>query len=212
MALMHQTLESVLFDAVKDQSDVRFDTTITALESDDKGVHVKLDDGSQLSCDVLVGADGIHSSVRALVFGGEDAFLWPLGYCVASYRVSDRYQLGPTWTMYLEPGHMVGLYAGDAPGSAFAFFMFETTDRLHVPRAERVPRLQREFEGVGWITRDLLDDAPDGDDVFMDTVAQIQIPRWHEGRVALVGDACDCPTLVKAHPLPWAEHTSSLSV
>jgi 2-polyprenyl-6-methoxyphenol hydroxylase-like FAD-dependent oxidoreductase len=30
--------------------------------------------------------------------------------------------------------------------------------------------------------------------VFMDAPIQIQMPTWHQGRVALVGDACDCPS------------------
>lgn len=49
---------------------------------------------------------------------------------------------------------------------------------------------------MGWITQQLLSDAPDSDTIFMDAVTQIQMPPWHRDRVALVGDACDCPTLI----------------
>ena len=33
----------------------------------------------------------------------------------------------------------------------------------------------------------------------MDAVIQIQLPSWHRGRVVLLGDACDCPTLLSGH-------------
>jgi 2-polyprenyl-6-methoxyphenol hydroxylase-like FAD-dependent oxidoreductase len=91
---------------------------------------------------------------------------------------------------------MVALYAGDRPGSAFAFFMYKASNQAHIPRSRRAATLRREFQGVGWITNDLLDDADAADDIFMDTVAQIVMPKWHSGRVVLIGDACDCPTLV----------------
>jgi 2-polyprenyl-6-methoxyphenol hydroxylase-like FAD-dependent oxidoreductase len=42
-----------------------------------------------LSADVLVGADGIHSGVRALVFGPEEEYLRPLGMRAAAFIVTD---------------------------------------------------------------------------------------------------------------------------
>jgi 2-polyprenyl-6-methoxyphenol hydroxylase-like FAD-dependent oxidoreductase len=56
--------------------------------------------------------------------------------------------------------------------------------------------LRQAFAGMGWITLQLLEDAPDPDAIFLDTVTQVQMPTWHQGRVALVGDACGCPTLI----------------
>jgi 2-polyprenyl-6-methoxyphenol hydroxylase-like FAD-dependent oxidoreductase len=47
-----------------------------------------------------------------------------------------------------------------------------------------------------WLTEQFLSDVSPAKSVFMDAVVQIQMPTWHKGRVALVGDACDCPTLL----------------
>ncbi|MGI9060219.1 MAG: FAD-binding domain, partial [Ktedonobacteraceae bacterium] len=52
------------------------------------------------------------------------------------------------------------------------------------------------FAGMGWLTEKFLSDVDPSVNVFMDAVIQIQMPTWHQGRVALVGDACDCPTLL----------------
>ena len=49
---------------------------------------------------------------------------------------------------------------------------------------------------MGWLTQQFLSDVNPKVSVFMDAVIQIQMPTWHQGRVALVGDACDCPTLL----------------
>jgi 2-polyprenyl-6-methoxyphenol hydroxylase-like FAD-dependent oxidoreductase len=49
---------------------------------------------------------------------------------------------------------------------------------------------------MGWLTQKFLCDVSPSESVFMDAVIQIQMPTWHQGRVALVGDACDCPTLL----------------
>jgi 2-polyprenyl-6-methoxyphenol hydroxylase-like FAD-dependent oxidoreductase len=74
--------------------------------------------------------------------------------------------------------------------------MYKTQDEGHIPREQRLPRLRRAFAGMGWVTQRMLDDVPDPDAIFMDTVTQIQMPSWYRGRVALVGDACGCPTLI----------------
>ncbi len=57
-------------------------------------------------------------------------------------------------------------------------------------------RPRKVFASMGWLTERFLFDVDPEVSVFMDAVIQIQIPTWHQGRVALVGDACDCPTLL----------------
>lgn len=49
---------------------------------------------------------------------------------------------------------------------------------------------------MGWLTQQFLSDVNPSENIFMDAVIQIRLPKWHQGRVALVGDACDCPTLL----------------
>ena len=40
---------------------------------------ITLDDGQVLEADLLIGADGVHSAIRALAFGPEEDFLHYLG-------------------------------------------------------------------------------------------------------------------------------------
>jgi 2-polyprenyl-6-methoxyphenol hydroxylase-like FAD-dependent oxidoreductase len=195
MPLMHQTLERILYETVRDDVDVRFGTSLAAVHQSASGVEVTFEDGSTDSFDLAFGADGIHSRLRELVAGPESSFRRFMGYAIASYRVPDRYGIGRAWAMNVEPGRMAALYACDEPGYAFAFFMWKCESPAHVPREQRLEQLRAAFAGAGWITADLLADAPLPHEIFLDIVAQIEMPSWHAGRVTFIGDACASPTL-----------------
>ncbi|MCB9078799.1 MAG: FAD-dependent monooxygenase [Anaerolineaceae bacterium] len=195
LPLMHRTLEETLYQAIADKVEVRFGCSLTAITQTPDTVTATFDDGRREAFDLLIGADGIHSRTRSLVFGPESEFAHYLGYYVACYSLPDHYHIGRAWQNYTEPGRQVGAYCSDRAGELITLFMWEAPDEGHVPRAERLPRLRTAFDGMGWITPQLLADAPD-ESIFMDTVTQIKMTQWHNGRVALVGDACGCMTLI----------------
>ncbi|HUY75713.1 MAG TPA: hypothetical protein VMV29_03010 [Ktedonobacterales bacterium] len=56
-------------------------------------------DGVSEAFDLLVGADGMHSAMRALVFGPEAQFSRDLGYTLACYPLAGRYGIGSTWKL-----------------------------------------------------------------------------------------------------------------
>ena len=98
--------------------------------------------------------------------------------------------------MYVEPGRMSAAYCTPKAGEILTFFMYQTARREYLPREQRLPRLREVFTGMGWFTQDFLSDVRDPESIFLDAIIQSQMPTWHKGRVALVGDACDCPTLL----------------
>lgn len=195
LPLMHWTLEESLYQAIVEGVEIRFGRSLTAVTQTSDAVTATFDDGNRETFDLLIGADGIHSNTRDLVFGPESEFAHYLGYYVACYGVPDHYHIGRTWKNYTEPGRQVGVYCSDQEGELITFFMWEAPDEGNIPHGERLSRLRTFFEGMGWITPQLLADASDGT-IFMDTVTQIKMPQWYNGRVALVGDACGCMTLI----------------
>jgi len=196
MALMHWTLEDVLHEAVGDDVEMRFGCSLAAIQQGPQAVTASFTDGTTDTFDLLIGADGIHSNTRKLVFGPEEQFGRYLGYSFASYRLPDRYGISHAWKNYTEPGRQAGAYCSNNEGEIITLFLYTTADEGHISHEQRLPRLRRAFAGMGWITSQLLEDTPDPEAIFMDTVTQIQMPTWHQGRVALVGDACGCPTLL----------------
>ncbi|MEV0143870.1 MULTISPECIES: FAD-dependent monooxygenase [unclassified Nonomuraea] len=204
LGLMHTTLEGALLDAVQENVEIRFGETITAVHDTGTAVEIDFAVGGTQRFDLLVGADGIHSRTRELVFGPEDRFVRHLDCHLASYPVPDRYGWGRVRAHYTEPGRQSVLYPTGEAGELIALFLFKAPQVASVPRAERLNLLRAAFRGMGWITPSLLADAPASESIFMDTMTQIVMPAWHRGRVALVGDACGCMTMMSAQGVSMA--------
>jgi 2-polyprenyl-6-methoxyphenol hydroxylase-like FAD-dependent oxidoreductase len=199
LGLMHRTLEEALYDALAGAVEVRFGRELLHLMQGSDAVEATFNDGKTESFDLLIGADGVHSGVRALVFGPEDQFSRYLGYTIAGYPLTDPHHIGRAWKMYVAPGRMVAALCTPQPEEILAFFGYRSPGPEHLPREQRLPRLREVYAGMGWLTERLLGDVDPAENVFMDAVIQIQMPTWHHGRVALLGDACDCPTLLSGH-------------
>ena len=75
---------------------------------------------------------------------------------------------------------MSGACRSHHEGDIFTLSMYHTSRMEHLPREKRLPRLREVFTGMGWITQQLLDDAPDPHAIFMDAVIQIQMPSCQD--------------------------------
>ncbi|MEP7289534.1 MAG: FAD-dependent monooxygenase [Chloroflexota bacterium] len=196
IALMHWTLEESLYETIKNDVEIRFGCSLKAVQQNNDAVIATFDDGVTESFDLLIGADGIHSNTRQLVFGPESQFGRYMGYYVACYPLPDRYGIGQTWRNYTEPKRQVGVYCSNNEGQIITLFMYAANDNGPIPPEQRLSCLRQTFDGMGWITPQLLNDVNDSTKIYMDTVTQIHMPSWHQGRVGLVGDASSCLTLI----------------
>src|SRR5690242_638684 len=82
--IMRGDLSAVLLEATRDDVDYRFGERIVAID----GTQVRLTRSTE-TFDIIVGADGVHSGVRALAFGPEQDFVHDLGASTAYFTVPD---------------------------------------------------------------------------------------------------------------------------
>lgn len=178
MALMHATLEVVLYQAPAKRVEIRYGMTPVAVHTRPETVAVTFQDGTTEFLDLLIGADGAHSQVRRLVFGNDALFWRTLGYAIASCPLVDLYGISHRWKNDVEPVLLVSAYCGVQDSELVAFLMYQTTDEGYISREQWLPHLRQVFAGMGWITQHLLEDVNDLSMILLDTLIQTQMPCW----------------------------------
>ncbi|MEK6248114.1 MAG: FAD-dependent monooxygenase, partial [Planctomycetales bacterium] len=193
---MRGEFEQLLYARAKDGVEIRFGTTVEKIQQHEHNVTVTLSDGSEGTYDLVVGADGIHSGVRSLAFGNEQSFYRYLGYYAAAFILDEPpagLQCMNVFSTLTVPGRQVGVYPIRA-GRLATFFMHKAKERIAVG-ADIKHLLQQVYGGMDWIVPELLEQCPSSN-IYFDEVSQIELPCWSSGRIVLVGDACQCVSLI----------------
>ena len=195
---MRGELERLLYDRIAADVRLRFGTTIDFIAQDGGCVNVTLSDGTCAGFDLVVGADGIHSTLRAQMFGSEKTFTRFLGHYTAAFIIDDPSGLSvPTdaFSMMTVPGRQVALYPIRG-GRLATFFLHRDRRRLAgLNRFAAAEELRRMYGDLDWVVPTLLARC-DPACLYFDAVSQVVMPRWSTGHVALVGDACQCVSLL----------------
>lgn len=192
-------LERVLYSQIEGRVPLRFGNTIEAVRQTTDHVIATLSDGSSEEYDLLVGADGVHSRVRSLVFGEESRFSRFLGFHTAAFildEVPASVHDTDAFDTLTVPNRQAAIYP--IRGGRLATFFVHRADRplVDTSKAAAVQELRENYGDMGWIVPELLDKAAEVPYVYFDDVTQIEMLSWTSGRVVLLGDACQCVSLL----------------
>ncbi|PWK87419.1 2-polyprenyl-6-methoxyphenol hydroxylase-like FAD-dependent oxidoreductase [Lentzea atacamensis] len=189
--IMRDDLSEVYYDATLPDVAYVFGDSITSIGDDGD---VTFENAAPRKFDLVIGADGLHSNVRRLVFGEvEKAFV---GAYLAVLSVPRELGAPGAMTGHIGPGRSAAVYGARSVDDARAVFLFRTKEELdyHYRDVARQKQLLREaFAGLhpevdGW-----LEHLDDDRAFYFDSITQLRGDTWARGRVALVGDAGYCP-------------------
>ncbi|MFC4586237.1 FAD-dependent monooxygenase [Sphaerisporangium corydalis] len=194
--LLREDLTRLLYERTRDEVEYVFGDSVTSLDQDENGVLAGFERGGSRTFDLVVGADGLHSTVRALAFGPERTFLHPLGTHLAIFSADNFLDLAD-WQVWLREGDAgYGIYPVRGNSEIRVTFGFASEAPGHdYGDVERQKSLVAErMAGLRWETPRLLKAMGEAPDFYFDAMAQIRMDRWSAGRVTLVGDAGYSPS------------------
>lgn len=200
VSIARDDLSGLIYDSLEGDVETLFGDSVTELEQRDTCVDVSFERSMARRFDLVIGADGLHSRVRELTFGPERMFEKYLGYKVAAFACQEyphRDEL--TYVMYTMVHQQVSRFAMRDGRTMFLFvFADDIADRgearnVHAQKA----LLHERFADCGWECQEILAALEQTDDLYYDRVSQIRMPvSWSSGRVALLGDAGFCVSLL----------------
>ena len=193
------SLAVVLYEHTRNIVEYVFNDSVATIDAGRDHVDVTFVSGRVGSFDVVIGADGIHSTTRRIAFGPEQDFINHLGPCVAIFDMDGSGVQPGDGTMFNLPGRLaMQMRDSTGPNRGFLAFVVEDVDKVDTEDTRAACALARTIFGDqrGEHVLGLLEGMEQADDVFFDTVSQIRLSPWHRGRVALVGDSAYAPSFL----------------
>ncbi|AYF76474.1 FAD-dependent oxidoreductase [Nocardia yunnanensis] len=172
-----------------------FGDSIRALTQDADGVTVDFHTAPTRRFDLVLGADGMHSTVRKLAFGPEEQFLRYKDHYFAFANTDSTLGEDRWVTMYNEPGKMAGIYRSGNHAQAKAYFIFRSEPLAYDYRDMAAhKKLVTDAFGsdTSWRVPGLLAAAVEDPEFYFDALSQVHMESWSTGRIALLGDAAWC--------------------
>jgi 2-polyprenyl-6-methoxyphenol hydroxylase-like FAD-dependent oxidoreductase len=195
LEIMRGDLLVLLHEAAGAGLEYVFGDSVRQLQPDADGVTVAFDHGGTRRFDLVIGADGLHSTVRRLAFGPEQRYVRHRNHYFAFANADAALGENRWMTMYNLPGRMAGIYRSGNHAQAKSYFIFRSRP-LAYPRhdLEQHKRIVGEaFAGEeSWRIPELLASAIADPEFYFDALSQVHLDSWFADRVVLVGDAAWC--------------------
>ncbi|MFJ8011834.1 FAD-dependent monooxygenase [Streptomyces sp. NPDC096339] len=195
--VLRDDLVGMVHEHTREDAEYLFDDTVTALHEDETGVRVDFARHESRTFDLVIGADGLHSTVRRLAFGPEERFSHHLGSYLSVFG-ADNFLGLDDWQMWLRDGDtgfgIMPVRDNTELRIAFGFESAPLPDGLGRDLGALRELIIGKLEKLRWEGARLAEAARKAPDFYCDAMAQIRMDTWSRGRVALLGDAGYCPS------------------
>ncbi|MEU8661632.1 FAD-dependent monooxygenase [Actinoplanes philippinensis] len=192
LEVRRRDLSRLLHERGADRVEYLFGDTITSLHDAGTDVRVEFRNSGTRPFDLVIGADGMHSTVRRLTFGEEHRFLQPLGYHIAGWELPNTFGFDGSSRYFNVPGRMVSIVPDPRDSArATAMVVFRSTGPAvdwHDQNAQK-KLIAHTFADLPWHVPAVLATLTDACDLYFDAIAKVYCPDWTHGRIALLGDA-----------------------
>lgn len=171
-----------------------FNQQIESIKQNDESVQVHFKDGRSEHFDLVIGADGIHSGTRRMVFDKTEYQLVNLGSYISIFSIPNYLSLNHAEVQCEANQKLASLFSDNNPNVAQAAFMFRSKNTLNNFRNENEQKqfLCDAFQDFGWEVQKIFELMEGSDDFYFDSVTQVKMKSWTKGRVSLLGDAGYC--------------------
>lgn len=191
-AILRGDLEKGLLDVFPNQLNIQYGTFVDHLIDQGDNVVVTFNNKIEKTYDLVIGADGIHSHTREIIFGDENQFSKDLRYQLAATIQPNNVDIIDSFYTYSTFDKQVAI-CPIRNNQLSVYFIYRNEEKKLIDPKEK---LYDAFKNDGWIIPRILESTLKSETIIFDHLSQIQMPSWYRGRVVLVGDACQCLTLV----------------
>jgi 2-polyprenyl-6-methoxyphenol hydroxylase-like FAD-dependent oxidoreductase len=199
VSVLRGDLAQLLYHSLNGEVETLFGNEVRSLAQHDGAVDVELARGETRRFDLVIGADGLHSRVRHLMYGAGCTLEHDLGYQVAAFTADNSpYRDELVYVTRTVPGRQLARCALRDGRTVFFMIMaseliakFDVTSVAHQKCA-----LADVFADIGSEGGAVLRALDSCDDLYFDAVSQAHVPRWSSGQIALVGDAAYGPSFL----------------
>lgn len=199
VTLARSDIAAAIYGALDGRVETLFGDSIATIDDDGTRVRLGFEHSMPREVDLVIGADGLHSRVRQLVFGPEAGFEYPMGCHVASFEVAGYpHRNGNVYVAHTAPGRYVARFPLRDDRTLFFVLMRDGYLKGRVPasHSERKAALTGALADIGWESAALLPAIEQVEDIYFDSISQIRMQEWARSRVTLIGDAAACPSLI----------------
>ncbi len=190
-------LAEILYKATSGSCKYIFNNSIKSIQQNSNELSVEFSSGKSGQFDLLVGADGIHSNVRSIVFGKESLFSHNLGdYFVAICSIETDLPLHQHEFFYSKKDKLFNVYCTEGQNTK-ALFVFRapglTYDYKEIKQQKEI--VSKIYADGEWEIPNMLKSMNQSSDFYFDAVKQIRMDKWFKGRTVVIGDAAYSPCL-----------------